>query len=298
MATNDKEEIEENINSESNNDKNNLSMNKYPNKYYIWIMIPAIFSFLLVLILLYIIINPSDLNTDSFTEFVKIPTEIVIVIILLLAISSLGLCLRQSWGRYIFLLVAPWALIKIFSASIHFNWQPEILLNGFLVFIYMPSAFILSRHDSLVFLKVTDSSWGNRGGGVLLISMLIMYLIHFLITSTPKHPFQNNLNSWYEIYNSFKLSSKNESLIFSCYMLLMNYTCGLIAVSIPTKKIIKNHIDEKAFEDYCPLCLNYDKLSGACNEIKENVRSYPKRFLKKCNGNLFNRMNDEIDEII
>ena len=61
-----------------------------------------------------------------------------------------------------------------------------------------------------------------------------------------------------------------------------------------------------SFEDYCPRCLYFEMDTGACNEIHENVRRYPKRFIKKCNGKLFkndpdrspgsqsdNQLNDE-----
>ncbi|HEY0087745.1 MAG TPA: hypothetical protein VGB37_02815, partial [Candidatus Lokiarchaeia archaeon] len=44
---------------------------------------------------------------------------------------------------------------------------------------------------------------------------------------------------------------------------------------------------EGLFNDYCSHCYHYETSIGVCNEIHENVRSYPKIFIQKCNGNFF-----------
>lgn len=55
-----------------------------------------------------------------------------------------------------------------------------------------------------------------------------------------------------------------------------------------------------AFEDYCLKCLHYDVGFGACSEIHENVRNYPDKFIRKCNGKYFKyhpaKIIDEVDE--
>jgi len=50
---------------------------------------------------------------------------------------------------------------------------------------------------------------------------------------------------------------------------------------------------EKNWEDYCPVCNNYDDSSGACSELHFNVKSYPKKFAKKCNAKHFNLDKDK-----
>lgn len=49
-----------------------------------------------------------------------------------------------------------------------------------------------------------------------------------------------------------------------------------------------------SFEDYCPRCVYFEMDTGACTEIHENVRRYPKHFVKKCNGKLFKNDPDRI----
>lgn len=49
-----------------------------------------------------------------------------------------------------------------------------------------------------------------------------------------------------------------------------------------------------SMEDYCPHCENFDANIGVCSEIKENVRSYPKKFIIKCSGKYYKGDNDKI----
>lgn len=37
----------------------------------------------------------------------------------------------------------------------------------------------------------------------------------------------------------------------------------------------------------CPRCQHYARASGCCSQIHENIRSYPNKFYKKCNGLYF-----------
>jgi len=49
------------------------------------------------------------------------------------------------------------------------------------------------------------------------------------------------------------------------------------------------------WDDYCPLCNNYNPATGACSEIHENVQNYTSKFLDKCSGKYFlgNRVVEE-----
>ena len=59
------------------------------------------------------------------------------------------------------------------------------------------------------------------------------------------------------------------------------------------------------FNDYCLNCFHYDAAIGVCSQIHENVRNYPKKFIKKCNGKFFTNdttksapiRNDLVEEI-
>ena len=43
-------------------------------------------------------------------------------------------------------------------------------------------------------------------------------------------------------------------------------------------------MDNKKFLRYCPNCTHYNKPSGICNYINENIRDHPASFIKYCNG--------------
>jgi len=51
------------------------------------------------------------------------------------------------------------------------------------------------------------------------------------------------------------------------------------------------------FKDYCPKCNNFDSSLGVCATIHENVRNYPKKFVKECNGKFFKEDPNKIIEI-
>ncbi len=58
-----------------------------------------------------------------------------------------------------------------------------------------------------------------------------------------------------------------------------------------TKKI-------NTIENYCFHCYHYDPLTGVCSQINENVRSYKKKFVAKCNGKFFkNDPNKQVDKV-
>jgi hypothetical protein len=43
----------------------------------------------------------------------------------------------------------------------------------------------------------------------------------------------------------------------------------------------------RLFDAFCPRCKHFERHSGACSQIHENVAEHPDRFLKKCNGKYF-----------
>jgi hypothetical protein len=46
------------------------------------------------------------------------------------------------------------------------------------------------------------------------------------------------------------------------------------------------------FEDFCPNCVNLDDETGICTRLSENVRAYPKKFLRECGGQYFDGVSD------
>lgn len=44
---------------------------------------------------------------------------------------------------------------------------------------------------------------------------------------------------------------------------------------------------QQSFPDYCPKCTHFEIQTGVCKILSENVRDYPRKFAKKCNGKYF-----------
>ncbi|MFC1477593.1 tetratricopeptide repeat protein [candidate division KSB1 bacterium] len=44
---------------------------------------------------------------------------------------------------------------------------------------------------------------------------------------------------------------------------------------------------DRSFADFCPACAHYGQEDGICYEFHENVREYPKKFEKICNGKYY-----------
>ena len=51
----------------------------------------------------------------------------------------------------------------------------------------------------------------------------------------------------------------------------------------------RDDLNKKSTRDYCFVCQFYETTNGVCTIIKENVKSYPAKFIKKCNGEYFER---------
>jgi uncharacterized membrane protein YhaH (DUF805 family) len=49
-------------------------------------------------------------------------------------------------------------------------------------------------------------------------------------------------------------------------------------------------LDPLHWENYCLFCDEYESGIGVCSKIHENVRSYPKKFINKCNGKFFKKI--------
>lgn len=47
--------------------------------------------------------------------------------------------------------------------------------------------------------------------------------------------------------------------------------------------------------EYCPICKHYGS-NGACGELEINIKSYPEKFYSKCDGKLFEKLNNIPDE--
>ena len=41
------------------------------------------------------------------------------------------------------------------------------------------------------------------------------------------------------------------------------------------------------WKEFCPKCINYEENAGVCSELHFNVKNYPKKFTKKCEGRFF-----------
>ena len=57
----------------------------------------------------------------------------------------------------------------------------------------------------------------------------------------------------------------------------------------------------KSFKKFCPKCEHFQEETGVCRKFYFNVRDYPKKFIKKCNGDYFNedktKVVQEIDKL-
>jgi hypothetical protein len=54
-------------------------------------------------------------------------------------------------------------------------------------------------------------------------------------------------------------------------------------------KTLKTELPSRFSRLPCLNCTNYERNTGACKEIHENVRDYPNRFSLKCNGKYYKR---------
>lgn len=61
------------------------------------------------------------------------------------------------------------------------------------------------------------------------------------------------------------------------------------------------NVTHKSFKDFCPKCTYFEDETGVCKKIYENVRNYPQKFTKKCNGKYYVldaiRIVEEIEEL-
>ncbi len=58
------------------------------------------------------------------------------------------------------------------------------------------------------------------------------------------------------------------------------------------------NVTTKSFRDFCPKCAYYQEQTGVCTKIFENVREYPKKFIKKCNGDYFTYDSDKLGDAV
>ena len=54
----------------------------------------------------------------------------------------------------------------------------------------------------------------------------------------------------------------------------------------------------KSFQNYCPTCIYFQTETGVCIKFHQNVREYPKKFEKRCNGKYYEFDSDKKDDYI
>lgn len=192
------------------------------------ILIPAIYAFGLALLVL--IGVPFALNADesSYENAVKMPF-IALIIGVVLGGSAFGLLKRQNWGRYLFLLAAPWASIALGSVFASFLWQNDLPYTAILILAYVAIAFMLSRFNSIHSLGVEDASWRKRGGTLVAIAAVVMIVARLIVSSST--PVGGS-----SIYQTAVALNKKVQYLVLCDIPMWNYIVALIAVSIPTRK--------------------------------------------------------------
>ncbi len=58
----------------------------------------------------------------------------------------------------------------------------------------------------------------------------------------------------------------------------------------PRQTTDQQSLEPLLWENYCLFCDEYESGIGVCSKIHENVRSYPKKFINKCNGKFFKKI--------
>jgi hypothetical protein len=149
-----------------------------------------------------------------------------------LAASAVGLLKHRNWGRYAFLVVAPWASIALGSVFADPLWQQDVPYTAGAVLLYAPLAFLLARRTTLNSLGVQDLRWISRGGAVMLSCAVVMVIARLIVMATRP----TGGVDFFE--HMIALNAYVRHLVF-CDVPLVNYVAALIAVSIPTRAVAK-----------------------------------------------------------
>jgi len=150
------------------------------------------------------------------------------VVAVALGVSAFALFRRSNWGRFIFLVAAPWGSIALGSAFAEALWQDDIPYSALAIFAYVPIAFLLARGGALRAAGANDGRWLARGGGWVLACAAIMFLARLgVVASKP-----SGGGSFYD--TAVGLNEYVQRLVM-CDVPLWNYVIALIAVSIPTR---------------------------------------------------------------
>lgn len=150
------------------------------------------------------------------------------IIAIAFGVSAAGLFQRKNWGRYVFLIVAPWASIALGSVFASGLWQEDVPYTAVAIFAYVPIAFLLSRGRTLRALGITNVSWVSRGGAIVTACAVIMFTIRLIVASS-KPSSSGGILQQAEALNTYV-----QHLVL-CDVPLWNYVGAFIAVSIPTR---------------------------------------------------------------
>lgn len=187
-----------------------------------WLILAAAYAAALAgAILLGTLISMGGEDAYSGNE-VRMP-YIATLIALTLGMAAFALYRQANWGRFLFLVCAPWGSIALGGAFAEALWQDDVPYTALVIFAYVPIAFLLSRGSTLWVIGAKDSKWLTRGGALLLVCVAVMFLALMGVYAA-----KPNDGSFYGLNEYVKWQ-------VLCYVPLWNYVIALIAVSIPTR---------------------------------------------------------------
>jgi len=150
------------------------------------------------------------------------------LIALALGAAAVALFLRANWGRFLFLVAAPWGSIALGSAFAKSLWQKDVPYTALAIFAYVPIAFLLARGGTLRAVGAKDGKWLSRGGPLVLACAGVMFLARLAVVASKPSGGGGFLGTM------VGLNEYVQRLVL-CDVPLWNYVMALIAVSIPTR---------------------------------------------------------------
>jgi len=145
-----------------------------------------------------------------------------------LGVTAFGLFRRANWGRFLFLVAAPWGSIALGSAFAEALWQEDVPYTALAIFAYVPIAFLLARGGALRAAGAKDGKWLARGGGLVLACAAVMFLARLgVVASKP--------SGGGSFYGTMVGLNEYVQRLVMCDVPLWSYVIAFIAVSIPTR---------------------------------------------------------------
>lgn len=151
-----------------------------------------------------------------------------VLIALTLGGAAFGLFLKKNFGRFVFLVMAPWGSIALGSAFAPSLWREDVPYTAVAIFAYVPLAFLLARGSSLRATCAPGGNWVSRGGALVLACAVAMLLARVVVGASKP----SGGGSFYGVMVGLNEYVKRLVL---CDVPLWNYIVALIAVSIPTR---------------------------------------------------------------